>query len=741
MKPETLPGVASVTFVVLLATGLSAQIRSSSYVDPEGQPHSYQAVEVVGGITHADAVVRAAAMGGYLATATTAAETSAVFRAADDPALWIQDGTTWLGPWIGGLQVEGASEPGGGWKWGELEEFAYTAWALGQPDDDAVADRMCLGGGPFRAGTWADVNGSRLLAGFVVEFAGPTALRTVGLRRQEPGSFQGYTLFSPLQSNATYLVDARGRLVKSWHSSSPPGACVYLEGNGHLLRSGQVGNPAFAGAGGDGGLVEELDWDGQRVWSFTHSTATEVLHHDVERLPDGNILMIVWEKISAADAIAAGRDPSLVPAGELWSEKIVEIEPTGASGGNIVWQWRVFDHLIQDVDPTKANHGVVADHPERIDVNYTTNAGGVDWLHFNSVAYNQQLDQVVVSSRAFSEIWILDHSTTTEQAAGRSGGRSGRGGDLLFRFGNPQAHRAGTEADRTLYWQHDPHWIPPHLPGAGHLLVFNNGGRDRPGGPHSTVDEYALPPVDIGGNYLRTGDRWEPDLVWRYVGNPPSSFDSQFVSGSQRLPNGNTMICAGWNGEVFEVTPSGQILCSYVNPIGLSGATAQGAAPTANMMFRAPVYPPEHPALRGRALAAGDPLEWQRSVLLADGSTVPLAVSLGDVVRLDVRAETHPGLGYVVLASATEGLTPVDDRMLRIAFDSVTSVAAAGLAPSVFGNFQGLLDAGGRATATLAIPWLSVFRGLTFLHAFVVVDEHAPTGVALVSNTVSVTIR
>src|SRR5213078_1927187 len=121
--------------------------------------------------------------------------------------------------------------------------------------------------------------------------------------------------------------------------------------------------------------------------------------------------------------------------------------------------WRVWDHLIQDADKEKKNFGDVAKHPERIDINF--NAGGgkgggnQDWTHTNALSYRADLDQIMMSVPSLNEVWIIDHSTTTAEAASHKGGKSGKGGDLLYRWGNPRAYAAGTRKDQTLFAQHN----------------------------------------------------------------------------------------------------------------------------------------------------------------------------------------------------------------------------------------------------------------------------------------------
>lgn len=171
-----------------------------------------------------------------------------------------------------------------------------------------------------------------------------------------------------------------------------------------------------------------------------------------------------------------------------------------------------------------------------------------------------------MSVYAFGEFWILDHSTTIAEAASHSGGRSGKGGDLLYRWGNPHAYRAGTKADQKLFHQHNAHWIAKGLPGEGHLLLFNNGS-GRPGENYSSVDELVLP-VDSQGRYIcKAENTYGPDKpVWSYTAPKKTEFYSSFISGTQRLANGNTLICSGANGTIFEVTPNKEIVWKYVNP-------------------------------------------------------------------------------------------------------------------------------------------------------------------------------
>jgi hypothetical protein len=456
--------------------------------------------------------------------------------------------------------------------------------------------------------------------------AGSAAAKVkLGLSINDPKAYRGYTLLNPMNTKTAYLIDMEGRVVKAWESKHNSMHAAYLLANGHLFRVAMLAGEdrTFGGGPGSAGRLQEFDWNGELVWDFKFHNDKQFPHHDAAKMPNGNVLMIVWDKKTAEEAIAAGRKKELV-SNYVLPDSIVEVKPTGQTTGEVVWEWHLWDHLVQDHDATKANYGDVAAHPEWVDINFAESSMGPgpgaptkdaknaavakdasagaakkaeaekrrkaeaeklksigyvgsprsqaqrinpDWNHFNSVDYNPELDQIAVSVHEFSEIWIIDHSATTAQAAGHQGGRGGKGGDLLYRWGNPRVYRAGTKADQTLFAQHNANWIPRGLPGAGHLLVFNNGSR-RPDGAYSSVDEFVLPGSGDGRYPMEPGAAFPPaKLVWSYTAAKKSDFYAFFISGAHRLPNGNTMICSGPNGTLFEVTPQKEVVWKYVNPV------------------------------------------------------------------------------------------------------------------------------------------------------------------------------
>jgi hypothetical protein len=462
-----------------------------------------------------------------------------------------------------------------------------------------------------------------------------------GLVAREAGVSEGYVLFNPLLSDTSYLVNNDGEVVHAWKTSTSPGAGMDFLPNGNLLRTGRDPEQLGFRAGGTGGILQELDWDGNVVWEWRLSEAERVLHHDIEPLPNGNVLAIAWEVKSPAEARRAGRRADQTPEQGLWPDWVVEIEPVRPRGGKIVWEWHVWDHLVQDHDPEAEDFGDPAAEPGRLDVNADADAPEIspeelaqlqalgyvpddakpedlrsDFLHTNAVSYHPRLDQIALSVRPLSEIWIIDHGTTTAEAAGSTGGRAGRGGDLLYRWGNPTVYGRGGRPDgngvQRLFYPHDVRWIPDGWEGAGNLTVFNNG-LERPEGPWSSVDEWT-PPVDANGRYALDGGPFGPvALAWQYRAPEPTRFYAPFISGAQRLANGNTLVCSGTGGESFEVTRGGEIVWEYRNPFSGDVRNADGSLPQPGLdenpyaVFRATRIPADHPALAGRELVALEP--------------------------------------------------------------------------------------------------------------------------------------
>ncbi|MBN1760584.1 MAG: aryl-sulfate sulfotransferase [Chitinispirillaceae bacterium] len=450
--------------------------------------------------------------------------------------------------------------------------------------------------------------------------------RTVGVISMTADTTAGYTLFAPLMGTVTYLVDNFGREINSWKSDKTSGASDYLLDDGSLLRCESLQNRSF-NAGGSGGRVKRTSWDGETMWTYDYSNSSHCQQHDIEYLPKtGTVLLLAWEVKTQSEASAVGRTAT----GNVWMDHIVEVKPSGSSGGEIVWEWHVWDHLIQDKDASKGNYGVVADHPELVDINYKNPdavMGGTstDWLHTNAVYYNEELDQIMISVLDLGEVWIIDHHTTTAEAASHSGGKHGKGGDLLYRFGNPAAYKSGSNSDRLLQLQHDAHWIPKGLPGAGNVLVFNNGTSSR----GSSVDEFKLP-VDADGKYdLKKA----PEKVWSYA---PAGFYATNMGSGQRMANGSTLICHGPKGTFYEVDTDKDIVWEYISPVTSSGITQQGKSPGGgmgmqpNQCFRAYRYAPDDAAFAGKNITPpAAPVEGGDLITVKPGKTV-IVSSSGD---------------------------------------------------------------------------------------------------------------
>ena len=534
----------------------------------------------------------------------------------------------------------------------------------------------------------------------------------------------GFNLISPLKSKDVFLVDLSGEIVHQWETDVEPGNSVYLTERGTIYRCERIeDNKPFRG-GGIGGGIQEIDASGNVLWDYRFADETRHAHHDIEIMPNGNILILAWEMHTREEALANGRDPELLRGEMFWPDAIFEIKPLANNEAEIVWQWHSWDHLIQDFDAEGDFFGVVSEHPERIDINGDRDpelmseeeqdaefqrlaelgyAGGAeddvkvaadqeaspgsdqrpprgdgerpprgdgqrpprgpgfgpppgggrpggpppdgerpdgpppggrpdepppggpadgpphngasqdgnsdrqksrdaDWMHTNAIDYNAELDQIVISVRRFDEAWVIDHSTTTAEAASSKGGRGDRGGDLLYRWGNPSAYGMGNAEDRILVGQHDVQWIEDGMLGAGSFMAFNNGS-GRLDGDYSSIEEW-WPSLTPEGQYvIDSGAAFPPsESTWSYSADEPENFFSSFISGVQRLPNGNTLICSGEEGKVFEVNTAGQTVwqweCDLVPPDEVKEGEEPKGGIQKNALFRVTRIPPDHPGLQ-----------------------------------------------------------------------------------------------------------------------------------------------
>lgn len=456
-----------------------------------------------------------------------------------------------------------------------------------------------------------------------------------GLVGSTDAAAPGYVLFSPSLSRSSYLVDTEGQVVHSWRSSKLPMSTYFLD-NGNLL-SASIPDTAPVRVGGQSGSIQEYSWDGELIWDYDLADDQYLLHHDIAPLPNGNILALAWEMLSTEEGRANGRRPDLQAGEEYWPDTILELEKSGSTGANIVWQWRARDHYVQDFDSSAANYGVVAEHPELININALApsiseaekaemlESGAIalldieehdetqDAMHLNAVTYNPELDQIVFSSPYYNEIFVIDHSTTTAEAATSSGGDYGMGGDIIYRWGNPANYGRGTAEDQKLFGQHHPRWTEAGLPGAGNITVFNNNfeGDDE---TYTRILELEPPLNNLNRYVMSEGGTFGPaDPVWSYSNLEDPLFRSWFISGAHRLPNGNTLIDSGARGRIFEVTPEGDTVWDYWNPFAgpieneFDQNTAGIMSPYFYMVFRATKLAPDHLGLSGRDLAPLNP--------------------------------------------------------------------------------------------------------------------------------------
>ena len=381
-------------------------------------------------------------------------------------------------------------------------------------------------------------------------------------------AWNGYTVLSPLQTQAVLVIDMNGNVVKRWEglNNSAGGPARVLPG-GILISASGARPPNQESLE----LVQQ-DFDGKVIWQFSHNEQIKTRegstiwsarqHHDWQResLPAGYYSPESAPVVEGTSTLILTHTNRLQPRVAdvmLEDDRLVEV----SWKGELLWEWVASDHIDELGFAPDARKAIKAAQ------SFNKARGSFDWLHINSAHYvgpNRWFDQgdmrfapnnVIISSREASLLAIV-----------------GRDGKIIWRLGPDFSESKELRAIRQIIGQHHAHIIPKGLPGAGNLLVFDNGGSSGYG--------FASPIAPDGvGAFARSTSRVVEinpvtlELVWSYT-NP--RFFSTNISSAQRLPNGNTLITAGAGGRMFEVTTQGAIVWEYMYPL-FSGANASNA--------------------------------------------------------------------------------------------------------------------------------------------------------------------
>ena len=476
-------------------------------------------------------------------------------------------------------------------------------------------------------------------------FQGPTEL----VYHDPERAFRGYTMFTPMLGRNAYLIDMNGEVIHTWPIPASWRDPEIRE-NARLLEDGMLARSKTVGDGSTPGTYQLVDWDGAVVWEYESDREDLSGHHDFRfirnpKLGQRTLIYSATRETPHERILALGADPALRESYDSRPDGLVEVD----MDGNIIWEWNISDHVVQDFDPNLSGYGVVRERPGKLDINFGPGVGG-NWIHMNAFDYNPVLDHVAINNSRMSEFYVVDHGATFVPGDPRRSRElaASDAGDFIYRWGNPCVSDTGecpslsdegltaSNGHQQLFFSHDIQWIDDGdfgaldrpVPGAGHFLIFNNGAR-QPGATFSSVieiDPYDGPmengvyvpaaaagygPMPVGGGMSSRTQNVSRQVVWTFHGISPNSFYSPYISGAQRLPNGNTLVCSGAHGHIFEVTPEGDVVWEYINPVGDRLENDRGiyrtmtdrAGDEFNSIFKCRRYAPDFPGLNGKDLA------------------------------------------------------------------------------------------------------------------------------------------
>lgn len=417
-----------------------------------------------------------------------------------------------------------------------------------------------------------------------------------------------YTLFSNTFGNESYLIDNCGRLVNKWTSEKDNGLSAAILPDGRLIRAyKETGSNIYQPSIGGG--LEIRNWDGELQWQYKEAGEGYVQHHDFAVMPNGNILFIGWEAITTTALEEMGMNTENVYTSTVWFEYIKEIKPIG-SETELIWEWHMIDHIVQDLLPDIETYGVIQDNPHKFDINFTSplQFSVQDPFHANAIDYNPLRDEIVLNLRSIGELWILDHSTTSLEASGETGGNSGKGGDILFRWGNPQSYdRQIQESDWTLFGAHGVNFVDEGLPDEGKIVIFNNGVL-RPEGSYATI-EMIDPLLDVNDQYLLNSDGQFDLIDHKIIYGENGDLISEYQSNAHQLPNGDFFINAADIDRMLQVNEAKEILWEYQIPLNNGFPLNQSDNDSYFLSFMSFRYPADYEGFQNIDLSPGELIE------------------------------------------------------------------------------------------------------------------------------------
>jgi len=420
--------------------------------------------------------------------------------------------------------------------------------------------------------------------------------------------WNGYTVFQARDEGAT-IIDMNGGVVNHWHHLQ--GFPNKLLPGGYMMGSLGERNTTYGWQ--DQKDLVQVDWDGNIVWRFNKNIYVEDpgyepewmarQHHDFQREgnPVGYYVPGMECKVDSGNTLLLTHNDVLDPNISLHTlsdDRIIEVDWEG----NIVWEWNCHEH-IDEMGFDEIAKAVMFRNP-----NLVGNGHG-DWMHINSMsvlgpnkwydAGDERFhpDNIIIDGRETNVIAIISKAT----------------GELVWKLGPDYSTGKAKEIGQ-IVGQHHAHMIPAGLPGAGNILIYDNGGWAGYGAPN---------PAAPTGNKNATRDysrviEIDPvkmEIVWQCrpmdlgYGQPFNAdhFYSCYISSAQRLPNGNTFITEGSDGRLFEITPDHEIVWEYHSPYY--------GKQLANMVYRAYRYPydycPQAPKPEEKAIAPVDNTEFR----------------------------------------------------------------------------------------------------------------------------------